>query len=85
MNNSAENNNLEIFLRNKTGGIHSRKYSISPSYKKKKEKTQQSTKQKLAITENALTVRNRRLRGLFPIVSRRNLCKQRSGEERFGS
>ena len=38
MNNSAENNNLEIFLRNKTGGIHSRKYSISPSYKKKKGK-----------------------------------------------
>ena len=38
MNNSAENNNLEIFLRNKTGGIHSRKYSISPSYKKKRKK-----------------------------------------------
>ena len=91
MNNSAEKNNSEVFPGNKTGEIHCRKSLISPSNKKKKEKkhntskTKTKTKQKPAITKNLFSVWSRGLRGLFPIASRRNLCKQRSGEERFGS
>ena len=98
MNNSAERNNPEVFPGNRTGGIHCRKSLISSSNKKRKKhnttknKTQQKTKQnktknkqKPAITKNAFSVRSRRLRGLFPTASRRNLCKQRSGEQRFGS
>ena len=92
MNNSAERNNPEVFPGNRTGGIHCRKSLISSSNKKRKKhnttknKTKQKkNKQKPAITKNAFSVRSRRLRGLFPTASRRNLCKQRSGEQRFGS
>ena len=91
MNNSAEKNNSEVFPGNKTGEIHCRKSLISPSNKKEKEKKHNTsknktkTKQKPAITKNLFSVWSRRLRGLFPIASRRNLCKQRSGKERFGS
>ena len=46
MNTSAENNNLEVFPGNKTGGIHSRKSLISPN-NEKKEKTQHKTKKNL--------------------------------------
>ena len=38
MDNSAEKNNSEVFLGNKTGEIHCRKSLISPSNKKKKKK-----------------------------------------------
>ena len=92
MNNSAERNNPEVFPGNRTGGIYCRKSLISSSNKKRKKhnttKKQNKTKknkQKPAITKNAFSVRSRRLRGLFPTASRRNLCKQRSGEQRFGS
>ena len=48
MDNSAEKNNSEVFLGNKTGEIHCRKSLISPSNKKKRKKTtHQKTKQKL--------------------------------------
>ena len=54
-----------------------------PVTKKEKNTTRRKTKikKKLAITKNAFSVRSRRLRGLFPIARRRNLCKQRSGEK----
>ena len=78
MNNSAEKDNPEVFPENKTGGIHCYKSLISPSNKKKKKNTtHQKTKQKLAITKNACIVRSSRLRGLFLIASRRNLCKKK--------
>ena len=81
MNNSAEENNPEVFPGNKTGGIHCRKSLISPkkqTNKQTKKKpqhntTQNKTKQKLAITKNTFIVRGRRLRGLFPIANRRKL------------
>ena len=38
MDNSAEKNNSEVFLGNKTGEIHCRKSLISSSNKKKKKK-----------------------------------------------
>ena len=38
MNTSAENNNLEVFPGNKTGGIHSRKSLNSPNNEKKGKK-----------------------------------------------
>ena len=79
MNNSAEENNPEVFPGNKTGGIHCRKSLISPKKQTNKQKkpqhntTQNKTKQKLAITKNTFIVRGRRLRGLFPIANRRKL------------
>ena len=79
MNNSAEENNPEVFPGNKTGGIHCRKSLISPKKQTNKKKkpqhntTQNKTKQKLAITKNTFIVRGRRLRGLFPIANRRKL------------
>ena len=39
MNTSAENNNLEVFPGNKTGGIHSRKSLNSPNNEKKEKNT----------------------------------------------
>ena len=45
MDNSAEKNNSEVFLGNKTGEIHCRKSLISPSNKKKRKKTQHIKKQ----------------------------------------
>ena len=56
MNNSAEKNNPKVFPGNKTGGIHCWKSLISPSNKKRKNTTHQKTKQKLAITKDALIV-----------------------------
>ena len=62
MNNSAEKNNSEVFLGNKTGEIHCRKSLISPSNKKKKgkkhntSKNKTKTKQKPAITKNLFSV-----------------------------
>ena len=82
MNNSAEENNPEVFPGNKTGGIHCRKSLISPKKQTNKQTnkkkpqhntTQNKTKQKLAITKNTFIVRGRRLRGLFPIANRRKL------------
>ena len=81
MNNSAEENNPEVFPGNKTGGIHCRKSLILPKKQTNKQTnkktqhntTQNKTKQKLAITKNTFIVRGRRLRGLFPIANRRKL------------
>ena len=61
MDNSAEKNNSEVFLGNKTGEIHCRKSLISPSNKKKRKKTQHiktktKTKQEPAITKNLFSV-----------------------------
>ena len=78
MNNSVEKKNPEVFPKNKTGGSHCHKSLISPS--NQQNATHQKTKKKLAITKNAFSIRSRRLRGLFPVVSRRNCCKQRLGE-----
>ena len=58
MNNSAEENNPEVFPGNKTGGIHCRKSLISP---------------KKQTNKRTFIVRSRRLRGLFPIANRRKL------------
>ena len=75
MNNSAEENNPEVFPGNKTGGIHRRKSLISPKKQTKTQHntTQNKTKQKLSITKNTFIVRSRRLRGLFPIANRKKL------------
>ena len=62
INNSAEENNPEVFPGNKTGGIHCRKSLISP-----KKQTNKQTNKRTFI------VRSRRLRGLFPIANRRKL------------
>ena len=62
MNNSAEENNPEVFPGNKTGGIHCRKSLISL-----KKQTNKQTNKRTFI------VRSRRLRGLFPIANRRKL------------
>ena len=78
MNNSAEKKNPEVFPENITGRSHCHKSLISSS--NQQNATHQKTKQKLAITKNAFNIRSRRLRGLFPVVSRRNCCKQRLGE-----
>ena len=62
INTSADENNPKIFPTHKSDGI-------TATY-------QQKTKKNLAITKNAFSVCGRRLRGLFPVTSRRKLYKQ---------